>query len=37
MRLISTAVAPPARKSRKLVAKVDFDSLRPPASRMSLW
>ena len=36
MRLISAAVAPAARNSRKLVAKVDFDSLRPPASRMSL-
>ena len=35
MRRISTAVAPPARNSRKPVACVDFDSLRPSASRMS--
>ena len=30
-------VAPDARKSRKLVASVDFDSLRPAASTISLW
>ena len=29
MRLMSAAVAPVARNSRKLVANVDFDSLRP--------
>jgi hypothetical protein len=37
MRLTSAGVAPDARKSRKLVAKVDFDSLRPAASTISLW
>jgi hypothetical protein len=37
MRLTSAGVAPDARKSRKLVARVDFDSLRPAASTISLW
>ena len=37
IRLISAAVVPRPRNSRRLVACVDFDSLRPSASRMRRW
>jgi hypothetical protein len=37
IRLTSRGVAPEPRRSRKLVASVDFDNLRPAASTISLW
>src|SRR6185312_1657539 len=37
VRRTSAGVAPEARKSRRLVASVDFANLRPAASTISLW